>query len=69
MSYIPIDGEKILTEQENEILNKFYEENVVNENILSVLEKIYKREINRIYPKNKRASFLQGWKISIKIAR
>lgn len=53
INYILIDGDKILSEQEEKVLAKFYEDNLVDDNIKSVIKKIYTREINRIYPELK----------------
>ena len=50
LGFIPINGEKIVSEEENKILNDFYEENIIDENTTNVLKNVYKREISRIYP-------------------
>ena len=50
LKFILIEGEKILSKQEEKILNEFYEDNIINENTIPTIEKIYKREIQRIYP-------------------
>ena len=50
INYIPIDGDKILSKEEEKILTEFYEEDITNEEVIKSLEKIYKREISRVYP-------------------
>lgn len=53
LNYIIIEGEKILSTQEANVLNEFYVENMVKEYTIPIIEKIYKREISRIYPELK----------------
>ncbi len=50
INYIPIDGEKIVNKKEDEVLRLFYEENIYNKKNLKIIENVYKREINRLYP-------------------
>ena len=50
LKFILIEGEKILSKQEEKVLKEFYEENTIKEDTIPIIEKIYKREIQRIYP-------------------
>lgn len=53
IKYISIEGERIINQKEGDLLQQFFEENVINNRIQKTLENVYKREIKRIYPKVK----------------
>ncbi len=54
ISYISLEGEKITTNKEEKILSEFFEEEYkADDNVLETLEKIYQREIQRLYPEIK----------------
>lgn len=53
IEYISIEGEKIINQEESDLLKQFFEKDIVNDRIRKKLENVYKREIKRIYPKVK----------------
>ena len=54
INYISLEGEKKFSENEEKILNAFFENEIkINEKDLLIIEQIYKKEINRVFPRLK----------------
>lgn len=53
IGYISIEGNKVISDKEQNLLQTFFEENMVDDQIRRDLREIYEREIARIYPKIK----------------
>lgn len=53
IGYISIEGDKVINDKEQNLLQEFFEENIIDDQVIKGLENIYKREIIRLYPKIK----------------